>query len=104
LQPSRRTGDRRPITRLLNETKRIANSVARSKKEGTNRNAKEPGNLGTNREDKVPGGMTGHLWIDQRDSQWVRVEAEVVRPVSFFGFFAKVGKGTRFLLEQEPDV
>jgi len=52
----------------------------------------------------VPGGMTGHLWIDQRDSQWVRVEAEVVRPVSFFGFFAKVGKGTRFLLEQEPDV
>jgi hypothetical protein len=62
----------------------------------------KPGYEPVNREDKVLAGMTGHLWIDQRDSQWVKVEAEVVRPVSFFGFLAKVGKGTRFLLEQEP--
>jgi hypothetical protein len=54
------------------------------------------------RETKVLAGMRGRLWIDKTQNQWVRVRAEVVKPVSFLGFVAKVGPGTRFLLEQEP--
>jgi len=53
-------------------------------------------------ETKVLLGMRGRLWIDKSTYQWVRVQAEVVKPVGFFGFIAKVGPGTRFLLEQEP--
>lgn len=60
------------------------------------------GYLPKDRETKVLAGMRGELWIDKRQYQWVRVKAEVFKPVSFFGFFAKVGPGTRILLEQEP--
>jgi hypothetical protein len=54
------------------------------------------------RETKVLAGMRGQLWVDQGQYQWVRVKAEVFKPVSFFGFMAKVGPGTSILLEQEP--
>jgi hypothetical protein len=54
------------------------------------------------RETKVLAGMRGRLWIDKTQHQWVRVKADVVKPVSFFGFVAKVGPGTTILLEQEP--
>jgi hypothetical protein len=53
-------------------------------------------------EQRVLKGMQGRLWIDQRTYQWAKVHAEVVRPVTFFGFFAKVGPGTEFDLEQVP--
>src|SRR5579859_5868088 len=53
-------------------------------------------------EGKVLKGMKGQLWIDEATNQWVKVHAEVVKPVSFFGFLAKVGPGTEFDLEQEP--
>jgi hypothetical protein len=53
-------------------------------------------------ETKVLAGMRGQLWVDQSQYQWVRVKAEVFKPVSFFGFIAKVGPGTSILLEQEP--
>jgi hypothetical protein len=56
----------------------------------------------TNRETKVLAGMRGKLWIDKKQYQWVRVKAEVFKPVNFYGFLAKVGPGTRILLEQEP--
>ena len=56
----------------------------------------------TSRETKVLKGMRGRMWIDEASGQWVKVQAEVVQPVSLFGFFAKVRPGTRFLLEQEP--
>ena len=46
--------------------------------------------------------MKGQLWIDKATNQWVKVHAEVVRPVTFYGFLAKVGPGTEFDLEQEP--
>jgi hypothetical protein len=66
-------------------------------------NAKpKPGYQPTNRETKVLTGMTGKLWIDKATNQWVRVQAEVMKPVNFYGFFAKVGPGTNFVLEQEP--
>ena len=55
-----------------------------------------------NRETKVLTGMAGKLWVDKNEYQWVKVWGEVIKPVSLYGFFAKVGPGTRFLLEQEP--
>jgi hypothetical protein len=54
-----------------------------------------------NREAKILTGMIGKLWVDKATYQWVRVEAQVVKPVSFLGFIAKVGPGTSFVLEQD---
>ena len=53
-------------------------------------------------EGRVRKGMKGRLWIDKDSYQWVKVHAEVVRPVSFYGFLAKVAPGTEFDLEQAP--
>jgi hypothetical protein len=54
------------------------------------------------REDKILAGMQGRLYVDKETFQWARVEAEVVKPVVFFGFLAKVQPGTHFVLEQAP--
>ncbi len=62
----------------------------------------KPGYVPQSRETKMLSGMRGKLWIDKETTQWVKVEAEVTRPVSFYGFIAKVYPGTRFELEQEP--
>jgi hypothetical protein len=61
-----------------------------------------PGYEPNNHEGRVLKGMKGQLWIDQATNQWVKVHAEVVRPVSLYGFLAKVGPGTEFDLEQAP--
>lgn len=45
-------------------------------------------------------GMKGRLWIDKERSHWVKVQAEVINPVQFGLFVAKVKPGTRFELEQ----
>lgn len=55
-----------------------------------------------NHEAKMLTGMEGTLWIDEESYRWVRVEAEVTKPVSFGWFLAKVYPGTRFLVEQAP--
>jgi hypothetical protein len=55
-----------------------------------------------NTETEVLTGMQGKLWIDKASFQWVKVEAEVVHPVSIAGFLARVETGTRFELEKEP--
>jgi len=47
-------------------------------------------------------GMRGKLWIDEETYQWVKVEAQVVRPVSIAGFLASVLPGTRFEVEMQP--
>ena len=62
----------------------------------------KPGYVPRNRESRVLLGMKGTLWVDKDTDQWVKVVAQVVKPVSFYGFLAKVGPGTRFELEQEP--
>ena len=54
-----------------------------------------------NREAKILTGMVGKLWIDKETYQWLKVEAQVIKSVSFLGFLAKVGPGTSFVLEQE---
>src|ERR1019366_6230924 len=50
---------------------------------------------------KVLTGMKGKLYIDKADAQWVKVQAEVIRPVSFYAV-ATVTPGTKFELEQAP--
>ena len=62
----------------------------------------KPGYQPKTRETKVLLGMKGRMWVDKQSYQWVKVQAQVVRPVGFYGFIAKVGPGTRFELEQEP--
>lgn len=47
-------------------------------------------------------GMKGRLWIDKEHYHWVKVQAEVVNPVEFGGFIAKVKPGTKFELQQAP--
>jgi len=59
-----------------------------------------PGYQPTSRETKVLTGMRGRLWIAKDNYQWVKVEAQVLKPVVFGWFIAKVMPGTRFLLEQ----
>jgi hypothetical protein len=51
---------------------------------------------------KVLTAMTLRLWVEKSQNQWVKVEAELFQPISFYGLLAKVGPGTRFMLEQEP--
>ncbi len=61
-----------------------------------------PGYRPPNMETQVLTGMQGQLWIDKKTFQWVKVTAEVVRPVSIVGFLAKVEPGTQFELEMSP--
>lgn len=61
-----------------------------------------PGYQPPNMEAQVLPGMRGTLWIDKKTFQWVKVEAEVVHPVSIAGFLARVEPGTRFELEKMP--
>jgi hypothetical protein len=61
-----------------------------------------PGYKPPNMEAQVLAGMEGKLWIDKATFQWVKVEAEVIHPVTISGFLARVEPGTRFELEKEP--
>jgi hypothetical protein len=54
-----------------------------------------------NGEAKVLTGMRGRLWIDTQGYHWVKVEAEVVKPVSTY-MIANVRPGTKFEFEQQP--
>jgi hypothetical protein len=51
---------------------------------------------------RVLKGMRGTLWIDKAHYHWVKVEADVMQPVTFGFFIAKVNPGTRFELDQAP--
>lgn len=62
----------------------------------------KPGYKPPNRDAKVLTGMRGRMWVDKSEYRWVKVEAEVIRPVSFAFALAKVSPGTRFVLEQGP--
>jgi hypothetical protein len=55
-----------------------------------------------NRDTEVLKGMRGTLWVDTEKYQWVKVHAEVYRPVAFGLFIARVKPGTEFTLEQGP--
>jgi len=62
----------------------------------------KPGYVPKSRDAKVLTGMKGRLWVDKGTFQWAKVQAEVIKPVSFYGFLARVEPGTSFLLEQAP--
>jgi hypothetical protein len=47
-------------------------------------------------------GMQGRMWIDTAHYHWVKIQAEVTKPVAFGFFLARVKPGTRFELEQTP--
>ena len=53
-------------------------------------------------EAKVLSGMTVNFWVDKGSYQWLRIEATVEKPVTLYGWLAKVGLGTKFILEQAP--
>jgi hypothetical protein len=55
-----------------------------------------------NHEAKVLTGMKGRLWVDRAGYHWIKVKAEVIKPVSYALFFAKVAPGTKFEFEQAP--
>lgn len=61
-----------------------------------------PGYQPPNVEARVLTGMEGTLWIDKTTFQWVKVEAQVIHPVSIAGFLARVEPGTQFDLEKMP--
>lgn len=61
-----------------------------------------PGYQPPNRDTQVLLGMEGKLWIDEASSQWVKVEAHVIRPVRIEGFLAQVEPGTHFELSKTP--
>ncbi len=45
--------------------------------------------------------MRGKLWIDQKEYQWVRVEAETTDNISFGWFLARLGPGALLRFEQQ---
>lgn len=47
-------------------------------------------------------GMQGELWIDKKTYEWVKVVAQVIRPVSIEGVLAVVEPGTEFEIEKKP--
>jgi hypothetical protein len=53
-----------------------------------------------NMQTKALTGMEGTMWIDAETFHWVKVRAQVVRPVSIEGFLARVERGTHFELDQ----
>lgn len=59
------------------------------------------GYVAKTRDTKVLHGMRGRMWVDKESAQWVKVIAEVIKPVSLYAV-ATVGPGTKFILEQEP--
>jgi hypothetical protein len=64
--------------------------------------APRPGYVPRSRDTRVLKGMRGRMWIDEQQYQWVKVRAEVFRPVAFGLFIAHVEPGTAFTLEQRP--
>lgn len=55
-----------------------------------------------NRETEVLKGAEGRIWIDKETYNWVKAEAEVIRPVSIVAYLARVEPGTRFELNMAP--
>ena len=40
--------------------------------------------------------MKGRLWVDKAGYHWIKVKAEVIKPVSYALFIAKVGTRNAF--------
>jgi hypothetical protein len=44
--------------------------------------------------------IEGKLWIDEKDVQWAKAEAHVIDTIGIGWILARIGRGTRFELEQ----
>lgn len=44
--------------------------------------------------------IKGKLWIDKRDNEWVRAEAETLDTISYGGILLRLGSGSRLTFEQ----
>ncbi len=44
--------------------------------------------------------LRGKLWIDKKDYDWVKIEAESIDTISWGLFLARIHKGSRFTFEQ----
>lgn len=44
--------------------------------------------------------IRGKLWIDKQDYQWVKAEAEVIEPITFGLFLARLAPGAKVLADQ----
>jgi hypothetical protein len=45
--------------------------------------------------------MRGRLWIDKESFQWVRAQVEMIEPISFGGFLAKLDRGAKMTFLQK---
>lgn len=45
--------------------------------------------------------VRGRLWIDKDSLQWVRAEVEVIEPIAFGGFLARLDRGARMTFLQK---
>jgi hypothetical protein len=61
-----------------------------------------PGYQPPNLDAQVLTGMKGSLWIDKQSGEWVKAQADVIRPVTIGGFLARVEPDTEFELEKMP--
>jgi hypothetical protein len=52
------------------------------------------------RDAKILPHVRGKLWIDQRTDQWVKLEAEVIDPVSWGLFLVRLDRGARIWFDQ----
>ncbi len=59
-----------------------------------------PGYEPNDRYSKLYPDLTGRLWIDQRDSQLVRLRAELTDVVSFGWILIRIGKGAKVEMDQ----
>ncbi len=44
--------------------------------------------------------LNGKLWIDKEDIQWAKAEASVIDTIGIGWILARIGRGTRFAVEQ----
>jgi hypothetical protein len=45
-------------------------------------------------------GVEGKLWIDKQDLGWVKVDGQVIQPVSMGLFLARVQRGSHIMMQQ----
>jgi len=51
---------------------------------------------------KLLTGMKGRIWIDKSGYHWMKVHVEIIKPVSYGLFIAKLGPGTKIEFEMAP--
>jgi len=61
----------------------------------------KPGYRPSSRQTRILSALRGKVWITQQDYRWVKIEAEVIRTISFGMFLARLNPGTTLKFEQQ---